>query len=240
MSRRALITGGAVRVGRAIALGLAREGYDLAIHYRSSDSAAHALQREIEGLGGRAHLFQGDLADPASIEVLAGAVLERFDHLDLLVNNASNFRRTPFDQIEVGEWDEVMAVNLRAPFLLSQRMAHRLRASKGQIINLLDTSAFQPWVQHPHHAVSKAGLLHLTKVMARALAPDIRVNAIAPGAVLLPEDYDVAERERSRNASLLKALGSPEDVLRAVLFLEASPFITGETIVVDGGRLQTG
>jgi pteridine reductase len=133
-----------------------------------------------------------------------------------------------------------MAVNLKAPFLMVKAHADLLAASGGRIVNLVDLSAFQPWVGHPHHAVSKAGLLHLTRIMARALAPRVRVNAIAPGAVLLPEEYDEAARERSRASAALGTLGSPDDVVRTLLFLERSAFITGEVIVVDGGRLLSG
>ena len=130
-----------------------------------------------------------------------------------------------------------MAVNVKGPFLLVRESAHLLRAARGNVVNLADLSAVQPWARYPHHSVSKAALVQLTKVMARALAPAIRVNAIAPGSVLLPESYTEEERERSRTQAALGALGTPEDVVRTVLFLAGSPFITGEVIFVDGGRL---
>lgn len=236
MTKVALVTGGARRVGRAIALGLADAGWDLLINYHRSADAADELAREIEGLGRRAHGVQGDVSDAADVARIADEVRTRFGRLDLLVNNASIFPQTPLLEIDEDEWDRVMAVNLKAPFLMVKRVAPLLAAARGEVINLVDLSAVQPWVEHPHHSVSKAGLLHLTRVMARALAPDVRVNAIAPGAVLLPEDYDDEDRRRSRENSVLKKLGSPEDVVRTVLFLTQSPFITGEVIVVDGGR----
>lgn len=240
MPQVALITGGAIRVGRAVTLGLAEAGYDVVVNYHTSESEALAVRRRVEGLGRTAVIAPGDVSDSADVARIAAEVADRFGRLDLLVNNASLFPQTPLLEIEEGEWDRVMAVNLKGPFLMVKATAALLTASRGRVVNLVDLSAFQPWVEHPHHAVSKAGLLHLTRVMARALAPHVRVNAIAPGAVLLPDDYGEEERERSRARSALGTLGSPEDVVRTVLFLERSPFITGEVIVVDGGRLLGG
>jgi pteridine reductase len=164
-------------------------------------------------------------------------VRSTFGRLDLLVNNASIFQTGPLLEVEEKEWDRVMAVNLKGPFLMVKATADLLAEAGGRIVNMVDLSAMQPWVDHPHHAVSKAGLLHLTRIMSRALAPRVRVNAIAPGAVLLPEDYDEKMRRKSAERSALGTLGSPEDVVRTILFLEKSPFITGEVIVVDGGRI---
>lgn len=237
MAPVALITGGAVRVGRAITLGLAGAGYDVVVNYHTSDGPAHAVAREVEALGRRAVLAPGDVSDESEVEGIANRVRGEFDRLDLLVNNASLFVDTPLLEIAADEWDRVMAVNLKGPFLMVKATADLLRQARGRVVNLVDLSAFQPWVEHPHHSVSKAGLLHLTRVMAKALAPHIRVNAIAPGAVLLPEGYGEKEERRSRERAALGRLGSPEDVVRTVLFLERSDFITGEVIVVDGGRL---
>lgn len=227
-------------MGRAITLGLAEAGYDVVVNYHTSKAEALTASRKVEELGRSAVAVEGDVARIDDVERLAGVVRDRFGRLDLLVNNASVFPRKPLLDIEEGEWDRVMAVNLKGPFLMVKAAADLLTRSGGQVVNLVDLSAFRPWVEHPHHSVSKAALLHLTRVMARALAPRIRVNAIAPGAVLLPEDYDEAARERSRAATALRTLGSPEDVVRTVLFLERSPFITGEVIVVDGGKLLGG
>ena len=227
-------------MGRAITLGLAAAGYDLAINYHSSAAEAASAAREVQALGRKAITIGGDVSETRDVERIAITIRREFGRLDLLVNNASLFQSAPLLEIEEGEWDRVMAVNLKAPFLMVKAHADLLTASGGRIVNLVDLSAFQPWVGHPHHAVSKAGLLHLTKIMARALAPRVRVNAIAPGAVLLPEDYDAEARERSRAAAALGTLGSPEDVVRTLLFLERSPFITGEVIVVDGGKLLGG
>jgi len=236
----ALITGGAIRIGRAITLGLAESGYDVVVNYHTSESNALEVAGVVEAMGRTAVVASGDVSMTEDVDRIAGTVRERFGRLDLLVNNASLFPSTPLLDIEEGEWDRVMAVNLKAPFLMVKATADLLRESGGRVVNLVDLSAFQPWVDHPQHAVSKAGLLHLTRVMARALAPHVRVNAIAPGAVLMPEDAGEKARQRSRDRAALGTLGSPEDVVRTVLFLERSPFITGEVIVVDGGRLLGG
>lgn len=236
----ALITGGAVRVGRAITLGLARAGYDVIVNYHSSEGAARTVVEEVRALGRRAEAAPGDVSSESATLAIAAGIRETFGRLDLLVNNASLFEAAPLLEIDAEAWDRVMAVNLRGPFLMVRATADLLQASGGRIINLVDLSAFQPWTTYPHHAVSKAGLLHLTRVMARALAPKVRVNAIAPGAVLLPESYGEDERRASRERAALGTLGTPEDVVRTVLFLERSDFITGEVIVVDGGRLLGG
>lgn len=236
MSNVALVTGGAVRVGRAITLGLAEAGYDVVVNYHTSGADARSVTHLVEEMGRRALAVEGDVAVAADVERIANAVRTTFGRLDLLVNNASLFQSGPLLEVEEKEWDRVMAVNLKGPFLMVKATADLLAESRGRIVNMVDLSATQPWVNHPHHAVSKAGLLHLTRVMSRALAPRIRVNAIAPGAVLLPEDYDAEMRKKSAERSALGTLGSPEDVVRTILFLEKSPFITGEVIVVDGGR----
>ena len=232
----ALVTGGAVRVGRALSHGLAEAGYDVAVHFHSSSTAAREVARRIEELGRRAILIEGNLADPHGAEAIAAEVRERCGRLDLLVNSAASFEEADLLDVDAQAWDRVMNVNLRGPFLLVRETAALLKASQGTVVNILDLGALQAWTHHPHHAVSKAGLLHLTKVLARVLAPEVRVNAVVPGSVLMPETSDQASRERERKRIPLGRLGSPEDVLRAVLFLAASPFITGEVIVVDGGR----
>jgi len=206
------------------------------VHYHTSEAAAREVARRVEALGRRAVTVGADIGNPDQIPRLADAVEQEFGRLDLLVNSAASFRRGSFAEIDVQEWDEVFAVNLRGPFLLVQRLAPLLRKSGGSVVNIVDLSAMEPWVGRPHHAVSKAGLLHLTRVMARVLAPDVRVNAIAPGTVLPPADFDPAALERERERTLLRTLGSPEDIVRTTLFLAESAFMTGEVITVDGGR----
>ena len=232
----ALVTGGAIRVGRAISLGLARAGFDIVVNYNSSDSEARATADEVTALGRRCVLARGDVASAEQVELVVGATAAEFGRLHLLVNNASVFQPGQLLQVEESEWDRVMAINLKGPFLMVKAAASLLRETGGSIVNIVDVSALEAWTAYPHHSVSKAGLLHLTKVMARALAPTVRVNAIAPGSVLLPQGTDEEESERLRKKTLVGHLGDAEDVVRTVLFLERSPFITGEMIVVDGGR----
>lgn len=239
MRQVALVTGGAVRVGRAITLGLAEAGYDMVVAYHASEGAAGEVVRRVEALGRRIVAVQGDLSEAGAVDGLAAAVRSTYGRLDLLVNSASLFRAMPYDEVDEEEWDRVMAVNLKAPFLVVRATSDLLEASGGCVINLLDLSAYRPFARYPHHSVSKAGLLQLTRVMARGLAPRVRVNAIAPGTVLPPEDADREDLERDRRKTPLGRLGSPEDVVRTVLFLAGSSFLTGEVIVVDGGRHLT-
>ena len=237
MQKVALITGGAVRVGRAITLGLAEAGYNVVIVYHTSAAEARAVADSVRELGRVALVVRGDVSVAEDIEAISQRLREEFGRLDLLVNNASLFQSASLLDVQENEWDRVMAVNLKGPFLMVKATADLLTEANGRVVNLIDLSAFQPWVEHPHHAVSKAGLLHLTRVMAQALAPAVRVNAVAPGTVLLPESYDEDAGRRSRERSALGTLGSPDDVVRTILFLERSPFITGEVIVVDGGKI---
>jgi pteridine reductase len=232
----ALVTGGAVRVGRALALGLAEAGYDVAVHYHSSDAAARDVERRVSELGRQCTLIAGDLGEPDGVERVARAVRERCGRLDLLVNSASSFEEADLLEVDAKQWDRVMNVNLRGPFLLVRATAALLREARGTVVNLLDLSALEPWIHHPHHSVSKAALLHLTRILARVLAPEVRVNAVALGTVLPPETLDPSVKSRERRHTPLQRLGSPDDALKAVLFLAASPFVTGEVIVVDGGR----
>ncbi|MGH7505815.1 MAG: SDR family NAD(P)-dependent oxidoreductase, partial [Longimicrobiales bacterium] len=212
--RVALVTGGAHRVGRALALALARAGCDVAIHYhRSADEAARTV-RDIEALGVRAVALTADLADATAAAPLIEDAVAALGRLDVLVNSASLFERARVADIDAAAWDRVQAVNLRAPFLLSRAAAPHLAKSGGCIVNMADLSALQPWPSYAHHAVSKAGLVHLTRVLARALGPDVRVNAIAPGTVLPPED-DPGEDGAGRR--VVATGGSPADVERALL-----------------------
>lgn len=234
----ALVTGGARRVGRALAVGLAEAGADVAVHYHRSDARARETVSSIESLGGRAAAVPADLADPASPDRLVSAVRERFGRLDILVNSASLFESAPFEEIDAGAWDRVMAVNLRAPFLLTRAAAPLLRRDAGVVVNIADLSGLQAWFSFAHHGVSKAGLIHLTRVSARSLAP-IRANCIVPGTVLPPEDYTREQVERSAARTALDRIGSPADVLEALLFLVRSDFATGSVVTVDGGRMLT-
>jgi pteridine reductase len=235
--RVALVTGGAVRLGRAIALGAGRAGYDLAITYHSSEAPAREVQAELRRLGRRCELVRADLAQPSAGEAVVAAVRAAYGRLDLLVNSAASFEAAPLLEVDAAAWDAVMDLNARAPHLLVRAAADLLRASRGNVVNITDLAALQPWTEHPHHAVSKAALAHLTRIQARVLAPEVRVNAVAPGAVLPPDDLS-DERLRALAAGTpLKRLGSPEDVVHAVLYLASATYVTGHILVVDGGRL---
>lgn len=198
IQRTALVTGGAVRVGRAICLGLAEAGYDVVVHHRRSAGAARELAVRIGELGRRAETVAADLAEPAAAEDVVRVARERFGRLDLLVNSAAGFRSGPLMEADAAAWDSVMALNVRAPHLLVRAAAELLRASRGSVVNILDLSAFQAWTGHPVHAVSKAALAHLTRIQARTLAPEVRVNAVAPGAVLPPTTTDPTPSVPSR------------------------------------------
>ena len=222
-------------MGRAITLAVADAGLDVVVGFHGSAEAAREVVARVEGGGGRALAIRADLSTSAGAKSLAEAATTAWGRLDLLVNNASTFFATPFEEVGEEEWDRVMAVNLKAPFLLTQATAPALAASRGSVVNIVDLSALRPWSSHPHHSVSKAALAHLTRVAARALAPRVRVNAIAPGSVL-PEEGATPEAVRLAGARIpLGGWGTPEDVARAVVFLDRSPFMTGEVVVVDGG-----
>ena len=234
----ALVTGGARRVGKALDLALAREGADVVVNYFQSAEAAEETVAEILALGRRAIAVHADVSIKAEAAELVRRTADAFGRLDVLVNNASIFETAPLLAIREEEWDRVMDVNLKGPFLLSQLAAPLLREEGGGVIvNIADLSAFQPWPSYAHHAVSKAWLVHLTRVLARALAPDIRANCIAPGTVLPPDDYTAEQIRTSRDRTPLHKVGTPEDVARALIFLIESDFVTGETVVVDGGRM---
>lgn len=236
--RIGLVTGSARRLGRAIASALARRGVDVAVHYRSSaDEAAQAV-REFEELGVRSRAYRADLATPADIQRLFDGIESDFGGLDILVNSAAVFERKRMEDITADDWDRVLAVNLRAPFLCAQRAAGLMkRRGGGRIVNLADLSAFEAWTGYAHHSVSKAGLVALTRVLAKAFAPEILVNAVAPGPVLPPDSADERERAALAARTAVKRLGSPEDVVPAVIFLLESDYVTGEVLVVDGGKL---
>ncbi|MEJ2679096.1 MAG: SDR family oxidoreductase [Gemmatimonadota bacterium] len=234
--RVALVTGGARRVGRSLALALARGGADVVVNYHGSEADAHRTVEEIQALGRRAVAIRADVASRRDVAALIDGVAAEFGRLDVVVNSAALFRSTPFLAIDEEDWDRVLAVNLKGPFLVTQAAAALLAVHEGLVVNIADLSALQPWPGFAHHSVSKAGLAQLTKVAARALAPRVRVNCIAPGTVLPPEDYTQEQIADLRERTALKRLGSPADVVRALLFLVESDFVTGEIVVVDGGR----
>jgi pteridine reductase len=236
--RVALVTGAGRRLGREMARALAGRGMTLAIHHHASAEGARALRAEVTAAGGRAECFAADLSDAGAARALPVRVADAFGRLDVLVNSAAVMHRLGFEETTPEQYDTVLGLNLRSVFFCTQGAAPALREARGKVVNLADLAGLQPWPGFAVHSVSKAGVVMLTKVLARSLAPDVTVNAIAPGAVLVPEDYDAEERERLARATPLGRLGSPEDVVAALLYLlEGGNFVTGEVLTVDGGRL---
>lgn len=236
-SRVALVTGGGRRVGQALALALARRGTHLAIHYNSSADGARKTQTLARELGVKAEIFQGDLEDAAAARKLPETVAQHFKQLDILVNSAGIMTSATVEETTPELWDNVMAVNLRSYFFTVQGALPWLRKAKGKVVNLADVGGLEPWPRYAAHCVSKAGVVMLTKTLALALAPDITVNAIAPGAVLPPDEWDAKAKDHLASTTPLKRLGSAEDVAQALIYLVEADYVTGDTLVVDGGRL---
>jgi pteridine reductase len=233
----ALVTGGAVRVGRSISLGLAGAGYRVVVHYRGSTEAAESLVAEIRDGGGSSIAVQGDLARLDEVERVAREAEAAFGGVDLLVNNASVFPEERIGEVDEPLWDHTLAVNLKAPFFLTQALAPGMRArGSGVVVNIADLAGVQAWKGYAVHGISKAGLIHFTRIAARALAPEVRVAAVAPGTVLPPESATPHEVEQLARRTPLQRIGSPEDVVRAVLYLARADFVTGTVLTVDGGR----
>lgn len=234
--RVALVTGGGRRVGRALALALSGRGAIVAVHYNASEEGARQVVASITKTGSRAESFACDLTETGAADQLVERVTQRFGGLDVLINSAAIMQRTPFGEIAREQWDHIFALNLRAPFFLSQAAAPHLRRARGTIVNIADLAAFETWPGYIPHGLSKSGLIQMTKALARVLAPEIRVNAIAPGTVLLPDDWTEDDEARLNETTPLRRQGSPDDVSAAMLFLLDAEYVTGETIIVDGGR----
>ena len=235
----ALVTGAARRVGAVIVRRLYAAGARVAIHYRGAEDAAARLEAELNALReGSALRVAADLLGQDAPQRLVDAVRARWGRIDLLVNNASTFYPTALGEIDAAQWDELIGSNLRAPMFLSQAAAPHLASARGAIVNIVDIHAVRPLKGYPVYSVAKAGLAALTRSLALELAPEVRVNAIAPGAILWPEDgqFAPAERERVVATTPLARLGTPEDIAQAVHFLATAPFVTGQVLAVDGGR----
>ncbi len=235
--KAALVTGGARRLGRAIALALGRAGMRVAIHYHASAASAEEVISEMRTYGVECIAIPGDLSRVADCERVVDATLEQWGGLDLLVNNAGIWGSTPVGSVTEERWDELLNTNLRSMFFVAQRAADALRASHGAIINIADVGVERPWRNHTPYLISKGGVVTLTRALAKDLAPEIRVNAIAPGPVLLPDDWSAEQEERVARTTLLRRIGSPEDIADAVIFLAQAGYITGVTLPVDGGHL---
>ncbi len=230
MSSLALVTGAAHRLGKVFALTLARHGFDILLHYHQSLDAALQTQAEVESLGRRVILSQADLTDPGQIQSLVSNI----DSLKVLVNSAAFIPHGNVDSLTIENWDTSLDLNLRAPFLLAQECAKKM-TDGGLIVNITDVGAQKAWSRYPSYTISKAALESLTKILARAFAPQIRVNAIAPGFVLQSDIVSDEEWQRLINRIPLKRPARTEEIASALEFLLQNEYITGQTIVVDGG-----
>lgn len=236
--RRALVTGGAVRVGRALSLTLADMGLDVAVHYRSSAGPAEETAAACRELGVRAVTVGGDLGSAAECARVVAEAQEALGGIEVLVNSAANFLPAAFADTTEEDVDRALAVNLKGPFFCAQAAAPGMTAGGfGRIVNMADVAGLEPWPRFTAHSVAKAGVVMLTRSLAQTLAPEITVNAIAPGTVLMPDGASEGATRRSIEKTVLQRVGSPDDVAGALRYLLEADYVTGHTLVVDGGRL---
>ena len=236
LSQVALVTGSSKRLGREVALGLAERGADVVIHYRSSADEAVKVVAEVEKLGRRAIALQADLENVSQIRTLFEKVAGQLARLDILVNSAASFVQTEFAKTSEKEWGESLDTNLKAPFFCSQAAAPLLKKSQGCIVNFADVGGILGWTGYIPHSISKAGVIMLTRCLAKELAPEVRVNALAPGTITLSDDAPELEADFIKQAPL-KRSGRPIDIVDAVTYLATAKFVTGQTLVIDGGRV---
>ena len=237
----AVVTGGAKRVGKAVALGLAGRGAAVAITYNTSAADARSTIKELKALGVDAAAFRADLSKNADVKKLMDSVWKTFGRLDVLVNSAANFFEAPYERLTERDWNLAMDTNAKGPFLCSWHASHLMRRNRGgKIINFADWAGIKPYKNYLPYCISKAAVIALTKALAKELAPGIQVNAIAPGPILPPDDMDKAERVRVASRVPLKRWGSAQDIVNTVIFLiEGTDYMTGSTVFVDGGRMIT-
>jgi 3-oxoacyl-[acyl-carrier protein] reductase/pteridine reductase len=231
-----LVTGAAKRLGRAIALAAAENGADVAITYRESEREARTLVAELGQRGVEALAVRCDVTEEESVREMVKEVARELDGIDVLVNNAANYATVEFEKITVAQWDAIFASNTRGPFLVSREAVPHLRKRHGRIVNMGSLGGVRPWATHAHYCSSKAALHMLTKVMAKALAPEIAVNAVAPGMIDLGERAAAAFMKKIATQTPMRRNGTAADIATAVMFFAAAPqFITGQVLVVDGG-----
>jgi NAD(P)-dependent dehydrogenase (short-subunit alcohol dehydrogenase family) len=230
------ITGGARRLGRAIAVAMAEAGANVAITYRNSERDARRTIADVKRSGVRAVALYCDVTDPKTVESALKGVLKEFGGLDILVNNAANYETADFQELTLAQWDAMFASNTRGPFLVSQQALHTLCERKGRIINMGSLGGIRPWARNAHYCASKAAVHMLTKVMAKALAPEIAVNCVAPGMIDLGQKSAAAFLKKMARQTPMQRNGSSKDVTDAVMFFATAPhFITGQILTVDGG-----
>jgi len=234
--KRALVTGAGIRVGAAIATELGRRGMRVALHYHSSADGAQETAVAIEKAGGEAALFRADLSDPSAAAALARRVVDDFGGLEVLVPSAANFEAVALEAIDDGHWERALALNLRAPFELARAASSALRAGEGAIVFITGFGTVVPYTGYLPYLASKGGLLQVMRTLALELAPKVRVNAVAPGTVLPPEDMSEEATEALVSKAPLARVGAASDVAEAVAYLASAPYVTGQQILVDGGR----
>lgn len=234
--KRALVTGAGQRLGQAIAIALGQRGYAVAVHYRESAEGAERTAEAIRKAGGTAHLLRADLTDLSAARGLVRGALDALGGLDLLVPSAASFERIPYPAVDDEAFARSITLNLASPFALASEASAALRQSRGNIVFITCSSATRPYRNYLPYTVSKAGLKHLMRTLSLELSPEVRVNAVAPGTVLPPPDMAQDMVERLARSVPLQMNGSPEDVVRAVLYLNDSPYVTGQELLVDGGR----
>jgi NAD(P)-dependent dehydrogenase (short-subunit alcohol dehydrogenase family) len=236
----ALVTGGAKRVGKAIVQALATRGCKLIVHHHTSQTDAEETVRELHATNTEAIAFQADITQETDIERMIEAAVAKFGRIDILINNAAVFFRTPIDTLTVEEWEQIIDVNLTGTFLCAQKIGLRMREwGRGHIINIADVAGLRPWADYVPYSVSKACVITLTQGLAMELAPQVMVNAIVPGPVLFQEDTPEAVRQREIDKTLVKRAGTPEEVAEVVVFVAESDYSTGSLFHVDGGRSLT-
>ena len=236
-NRTVLVTGAGVRLGRAIAVSLGKQGMRVALHYHQSLEGAKETLKLIGGDSNQHGCFQADLRQVSEIELLTQQIEAQMGQIDVLINNAADFFPTPLGEVVESEWDHLISLNLKAPFFLSQLVGtSMLKRGQGKIVNIADVAAERPWPQFLPYCASKAGLVSLTKGLAKALAPAVQVNAVAPGTMLPPHENSSFSQDLAIERSLLKKMGRPDDIAKAVIFFLKNDFVTGTVLPVDGGR----
>jgi NAD(P)-dependent dehydrogenase (short-subunit alcohol dehydrogenase family) len=236
--RTALVTGSGVRLGQAVALSLGQHGMNMALHYHQSEEGAKETLELISKNSKQHACFQADLRQVSQIEVLIQQIQEKLGPIDVLVNSAADFFPTPLGEVSESQWEQLISLNLKAPFFLSQLVGKSMvRRGEGKIVNIVDVAAERPWPQFLPYCASKAGLVSLTKGLAKALAPAVQVNAVAPGTMLPPPESSSYTQDLAIERSLLKKMGHPDDIASAVIYFVENDFVTGTVLPVDGGRM---
>ncbi|MBT6727444.1 MAG: SDR family NAD(P)-dependent oxidoreductase [Deltaproteobacteria bacterium] len=237
-NRTVLVTGAGVRLGQAIAVSLGQQGMNVALHYHQSLEGAKETLGLIGGDFKQHGCFQADLRQVSEIELLILQIEAQLGQIDVLINNAADFFPTPLGEVSESEWDHLISLNLKAPFFLSQLVGTAmLKRGQGKIVNIVDVAAERPWPQFLPYCASKAGLVSLTKGLAKALAPAVQVNAVAPGTMLPPPESSSFSHDLAIERSLLKKMGQPDDIAKAVTYFLENDFVTGTVLPVDGGRM---